>query len=206
MSVENESPGSAEENLESADISNESEATEQPRADVPEPESSAADAASDESGKEFVDWKARAEALEKEVQALKEQAIRAQAEAQNVRRRAEMDVEKAHKFALEKFAKELLPVLDSLEKAIEAEKETGNASTPLREGVEMTLSMFLGGVQKFNLEQVDPVGQPFDPSLHEAMSMIEAPGAETNTVVAAMQKGYTLSGRLIRPAMVMVAK
>ncbi len=152
------------------------------------------------------DWKAEAEKLAEEVAALKDQAIRAQAEAQNIRRRAEQDVEKAHKFGLEKFAKELLPVIDSLEKAIEAEQAAGNETTPLREGVEMTLSMFLSGIQKFGLEQVDPVGKPFDPTLHEAMSMVDAPGAEPNTVIAAMQKGYTLSGRLVRPAMVMVAK
>jgi molecular chaperone GrpE len=137
---------------------------------------------------------------------LKDQAIRVKADAQNVRRRAEQDVEKAHKFALDKFAKELLPVIDGLEKAVEAEIASGNEMNPLREGVEMTLSMFLSSIQKFNLEQVDPVGQPFDPSLHEAMSMVEVPNAEPNTVIAAMQKGYTLNGRLVRPAMVMVSK
>ena len=152
------------------------------------------------------DWQAEAETLAAQIESFKDQAVRAQAEMQNIRRRAEMDVEKAHKFALEKFAKELLPVIDGLEKAIETEKESGAESTPLREGVEMTLSMFLGGIKKFNLEQVDPVGHPFDPALHEAMSMVPAPDAEPNTVIAAMQKGYTLSGRLIRPAMVVVSK
>jgi molecular chaperone GrpE len=117
-----------------------------------------------------------------------------------------MDVEKAHKFALEKFAKELLPVIDGLEKAVEAEKAAGNDATPLREGVDMTLAMFLSGIQKFGLEQVDPIGNPFDPALHEAMTMVDAPDAEPNTVIAAMQKGYTLNGRLVRPAMVVVAK
>jgi molecular chaperone GrpE len=152
------------------------------------------------------DWKAEAEVLASQLEALKDKAVRAQADAQNVRRRAEQDVEKAHKFALEKFAKELLPVIDGLEKAVEAELASGNEMTTLREGVEMTLSMFLSGVKKFNLEQVDPVGHPFDPALHEAMTMVEAPDAEPNTVIAAMQKGYTLSGRLIRPAMVVVSK
>jgi len=151
-------------------------------------------------------WKAEAEALAEQIADLKDQAVRAKAEVQNVRRRAEMDVEKAHKFALEKFSKELLPVIDGLEKAVEAEVAANSEMTALREGVEMTLSMFLSGVSKFNLEQVNPVGQPFDPSLHEAMSMIDAPGAEPNSVIAAMQKGYTLNGRLVRPAMVMVAK
>jgi len=152
------------------------------------------------------DWKAEAEALAQQIDTLKDQAVRAQAEVQNVRRRAEKDVEKAHKFALEKFAKELLPIVDGLEKAVEAEVSSGNEMTTLREGVEMTLSMFLSGVKKFNLEQVDPVGHPFDPALHEAMTMVESPDAEPNTVIAAMQKGYTLSGRLIRPAMVVVSK
>lgn len=152
------------------------------------------------------DWRAEAHALAQQLEELKDQAIRVKADAQNVRRRAEMDVEKAHKFALEKFAKELLPVIDSLEKAVEAEEASGNEMTPLREGVEMTLSMFLSSISKFNLEQLDPVGKPFDPALHEAMSLVEVPNAEPNTVIAAMQKGYTLNGRLVRPAMVMVSK
>ncbi|KZZ47501.1 hypothetical protein A3758_17500, partial [Oleiphilus sp. HI0118] len=104
------------------------------------------------------DWKAKAEVLANELASLKDATVRAQAEAQNVRRRAEQDVEKAHKFALEKFAKELLPVIDGLEKTIEAEQAAGNESTPLYEGVEMTLSMMLGAVGKFGLEQVDAVG------------------------------------------------
>jgi molecular chaperone GrpE len=152
------------------------------------------------------DWKSKAETLANELAALKDAAVRAQAEAQNVRRRAEQDVEKAHKFALEKFAKELLPVIDGLEKTIEAEQAAGNESTPLHEGVEMTLSMMLGAISKFGLEQVDAVGSTFDPALHEAMSLVEAPDAAANTVIAAMQKGYTLNGRLVRPAMVIVAK
>tara|TARA_R110001599_G_scaffold78976_3_gene214278 strand:- start:698 stop:1339 length:642 start_codon:yes stop_codon:yes gene_type:complete len=152
------------------------------------------------------DWQAEAQTLAQQLDELKDQAIRVKADAQNLRRRSEQDVEKAHKFALEKFAKELLPVIDSLEKAVEAEVALGNEMTPLREGVEMTLSIFMSSIQKFNLEQVDPVGKPFDPSLHEAMSMVEVPNAEPNTVIAAMQKGYTLNGRLIRPAMVMVSK
>ena len=151
-------------------------------------------------------WKAKAEVLANELASLKDAAVRAQAEAQNVRRRAEQDVEKAHKFALEKFAKELLPVIDGLEKTVEAELAAGNESTPLREGVEMTMSMLLSSIAKFGVEQVDAVGSTFDPALHEAMSMVDSPDAESNTVIAAMQKGYTLNGRLIRPAMVIVAK
>ena len=179
----------------------ESEATSEPADNAQEGEHQS----SEEAGA-GEDWKTKALALEAELGSLKDAAIRAQAEAQNVRRRAEQDVEKAHKFALEKFSKELLPVLDGLEKAIEAEQAAQNDMTPLREGVEMTLSMMLGGIAKFGVEQVDPVGKPFDPSMHEAMSMVDAPDAESNSVIAAMQKGYTLNGRLIRPAMVVVAK
>lgn len=164
------------------------------------------DELSDQNEQSDKDWKSEAQALAQQLEELKDQAIRVKADAQNLRRRSEQDVEKAHKFALEKFAKELLPVIDSLEKAVEAEVALGNEMNPLREGVEMTLSLFLASIQKFNLEQVDPVGKPFDPSLHEAMSMVEVPNAEPNTVIAAMQKGYTLNGRLIRPAMVMVSK
>ncbi len=160
-------------------------------------------AASGAAGK---DWEAEVRRLQEELDSVREQSLRVAAEMQNVRRRAEMDVEKAHKYGLEKFAKELLPVIDGLEKAIEAEVAANNEMTPLREGVELTLSMLLAGIRKFEVEQIDPVGQPFNPELHEAMTMVEVPGAEPNSVVAAMQKGYTLHGRLLRPAMVVVAK
>ncbi|KAA0876481.1 nucleotide exchange factor GrpE [Nitrincola tapanii] len=137
---------------------------------------------------------------------LAEQQLRTAAEIQNMRRRAEQDVEKAHKFALEKFAQELLPVLDSLERAIEACQSDDAAVKALREGVEMTLSIFLSSVAKFNLVVVNPLGEAFDPELHQAISMVPAPDAAPNSVVAVMQKGYSLNGRLVRPAMVMVAK
>lgn len=151
-------------------------------------------------------WQQEAELLQEQVATLKDQALRATAEAQNIRRRAEIDVEKAHKFALEKFTKELLPVVDSLEKALETSQGDDQSVAALREGVEMTLSMFITGLKKFNVEQVNPVGEPFDPALHEAVSMVEAPDAEPNSVIAVIQKGYTLNDRLARPAMVMVAK
>lgn len=144
--------------------------------------------------------------IERLKHALAESQLRAQAEIQNVRRRAEQDVEKAHKFALDKFVQELLPVVDSLERTVEACSADDDATRALREGAEMTLNLFLNSVAKFNLVVVDPTGQAFDPELHQAMSMVEAPDAAPNTVVAVMQKGYTLNGRLVRPAMVMVAK
>lgn len=144
--------------------------------------------------------------IERLKHALAESQLRAQAEIQNVRRRAEQDVEKAHKFALDKFAQELLPVVDSLERTVEACSAEDDATRALREGAEMTLNLFLNSVAKFNLLVVDPSGQVFDPELHQAMSMVDAPDAVPNTVVAVMQKGYTLNGRLVRPAMVMIAK
>ncbi|MEM5535647.1 nucleotide exchange factor GrpE [Neptuniibacter pectenicola] len=140
-----------------------------------------------------------------EVESLKDQMLRTHAEAQNVRRRAEQDVEKAHKFGVEKFANEMLPIVDSLERAIEAFGDD-EALQPMREGVEMTMKMFLSGLEKFKMEQVNPLGETFDPALHQAMSMVDAPDAEPNSVIAVMQKGYTLHGRLVRPAMVVVAK
>ena len=149
------------------------------------------------------------ESLQAQLQDQQEQVLRIQAEMQNVRRRAEIDVEKAHKFALEKFVKELLPVADSLEKAVEStegQQDTSEMVTSIREGVEMTLDLFKKSLTKFNVEQLDPVGEPFDPQQHEAMSMVPAPNAEPNSVVAVVQKGYLLNGRVVRPAMVMVAK
>lgn len=149
------------------------------------------------------------EALQAQIQESQEQILRSQAEMQNVRRRAEIDVEKAHKFALEKFVKELLPVADSLEKAVESASDheaPDETVVSIREGVEMTLSLFMSSLKKFNVEQLNPLGEPFDPQQHEAMSMVPAPDAEPNSVVAVVQKGYLLNGRVVRPAMVVVAK
>ena len=144
--------------------------------------------------------------LHDDVAAAKDMALRAQADAQNVKRRAEQDVEKARKFALERFSGELLPVVDNLERALEAAPADDEAARALTEGVELTLKSLLDVMGKFHIEVVDPQGEPFDPQFHQAMSMVENNEVEPNTVVAVMQKGYTLSGRLIRPAMVMVSK
>ncbi|MDC0662446.1 nucleotide exchange factor GrpE [Marinobacter sp. SS21] len=184
----------------------EEELAQEAEASVTEPE--AAEPA-EEAAEEAVAPEDEVEALKAQVQEVKDQILRTQAEMQNVRRRAEIDVEKAHKFALEKFVKELLPVADSLEKAVES-TETQDADAPMvasiREGVGMTLDLLLGGMKKFKVEQLNPVGEPFDPQRHEAMSMVPAPDAEPNSVVAVIQKGYTLNERLVRPAMVVVAK
>ncbi|WP_106418839.1 nucleotide exchange factor GrpE [Salinicola tamaricis] len=146
---------------------------------------------------------ARVEELEQALTDAKDQSMRAAAEAQNARRRAEQDAEKARKFALEKFVKELLPVVDSLEKGLESMQEVDETH---REGVSMTLKMQLDVLAKFGVEQIDPQGEPFDPQFHEAMSMVPNPELDPNTVMDVMQKGYTLNGRLVRPAMVIVSK
>lgn len=164
-----------------------------------------------QSGEQVVEQEEVSEldSLKEQLQDSQEQMLRLHAEMQNVRRRAEMDVEKAHKFALEKFVKELLPVADSLEKAVEStegQEGAGELVASIRQGVEMTLSLFVSSLKKFNVEPLNPVGEPFDPQQHEAMSMVPAPNAEPNSVVAVIQKGYLLNGRVVRPAMVMVAK
>lgn len=147
---------------------------------------------------------ARVEELEQAVGEAKDQALRAAAEVQNVRRRAEQDVDKARKFALERFVRELLPVVDSLEKALDAMGE--EASEVHREGVSMTLKLQLDTLGKFGVEAVEPQGEPFDPQYHEAMAMVPNPELEPNTVMDVMQKGYLLNGRLVRPAMVVVSQ
>ena len=136
----------------------------------------------------------------------RERAIRAVAEMENLRRRAAQDVAKAHQFALEKFAAELLPVLDNLERAIELADKENDALKPMVEGVELTLKSMQSGVAKFGLVALDPTNQPFDPNAHQAMSMVPSADVAPNTVIAVMQKGYELNGRVIRPAMVMVSK
>ena len=135
-----------------------------------------------------------------------DKAVRTQAEMENLKRRTQKDLEDAHKFALTGFAKELLPVFDSLVLGLQA--ATGNSEDvkKFREGSELTIKQFEALFKKFNIVAIDPVGQPFNPEQHQAMLMQEVAGAEPNTVVNVFQKGYTLNGRLLRPAMVVVAK
>jgi len=135
----------------------------------------------------------------------KDQVLRAYADVQNAQRRAQMDVEKAHKFALDKFVESLLPVVDSLERGL-ATDLSEESSSAMKEGIELTLKLFLDTLQKFNVEQVSPEGEPFDPACHQAMSQIDSPDSEPGSVINVYQKGYTLNGRLVRPAMVIVAK
>ena len=146
------------------------------------------------------------ERLAKVEKALAEADVRAQAEMQNVRRRAERDVESAHKFALEKFAGDILTVADSLERGLATLDPQDDALKPAREGLELTLKVLLDVFAKYNLEQIDPQGEPFNPEHHEAMTMIPAPDVEPNSVVEVLEKGYQLNGRLIRPARVVVSK
>ena len=137
----------------------------------------------------------------------RDELLRVQAEMQNLRRRTEQDIEKAHKFGQEKFSTELLAVMDNLERsAAAAEASEDEAVRAIKEGVELTLKGFMDCFKRFSIEAVDPLGEPFDPQLHQAMSIQESPDAEPNSVIAVMQKGYTLHGRVIRPAMVMVSK
>jgi len=132
--------------------------------------------------------------------------LRTQAEMDNLRKRAERDVQNAHKFGIEKLVGELLPVVDSMEMGMAAADGADEATVKLVEGMEMTLKMFADALQKVGITQVDPMGEAFNPEFHQAMSMIESPDAEPNTVITVMQKGYILNDRLVRPAMVVVAK
>lgn len=149
---------------------------------------------------------AEIEALKDEVASAQEQVLRASAEMQNARRRAQQDVEKAHKFALDKFVGDMLPVADNLERALEAASNQQGSLETIIEGVELTLKSMADGLKRHNVEAVDPAGEPFDPQLHQAMSMVPDPNVEPNTVINVFQRGYTLNGRLVRPAMVVVSK
>ncbi|ART83519.1 nucleotide exchange factor GrpE [Oceanisphaera profunda] len=145
-------------------------------------------------------------AANERAQSEKDQALRALAEMENLRRRAAQDVEKAQKFALEKFAGDLLPVIDSLERALEHTDKENEAFKAIYEGVDLTLKSLLTTIEKYGVLLIDPQGTPFDPNKHEAMSMVESADVPPNSVVAVMMKGYELNGRVLRPAMVMVAK
>ena len=146
--------------------------------------------------------------LEKEKEqseANRDAALRAQADMENLRKRTTRDIENAHKFALEKFVNELLPVIDSLRLGIDA-SENAEQVDEIREGMNLTLKMFTDVIEKFGVKEIDPLNEKFNPEQHEAVSMQEIEDSESGTVVNVMQKGYELNGRLVRPAMVVVAK
>ena len=148
------------------------------------------------------------EAALEEVAKYRDAALRAEAEMQNMQRRTARDVENAHKFGIEKFLQNLLPVADSLEKAIESAEQalSGEAETAIAEGVRLCHKLLIDVMARENVEVIDPIGEPFDPNEHQAMSMVENPNMEPNSVFAVVQKGYKLNGRLVRAAMVMVTK
>lgn len=152
------------------------------------------------------DLAARVQSLEEQLAAAQDQSLRVAAELQNIRRRAEQDIEKAHKFALEKFAGDLLAVADSLERGLELSNPNDEAVKPMREGVELTFKLLLDTLARHQLVQLDPQGEPFNPEHHQAMAMEESTHAEPGSVLKVFQKGYMLSGRLLRPAMVVVSK
>jgi molecular chaperone GrpE len=144
--------------------------------------------------------------LQEQISNANDQVLRIQAEMQNMRRRAERDVENAHKFALDRFTAELLPVVDNLERALGTIEDSDKAQQAVFTGLELTLKSFFDVFTRFKIETIDPAGQPFDADLHQAVSMVPNPDVEPNTVIEVFQKGYTLNGRLVRPAMVVVSK
>ena len=152
------------------------------------------------------------EFLQRQLEKLQEQSkvsldkvVRAQAEMENLRKRAARDVENAHKYALEKFTNELLPIMDSLELGLSASVKAKNLDD-LCKGMELTLEMFNTVMEKFGITMIEPKGEKFNPELHDAVSMQETNDSNSGIIIEVMQKGYTLNGRLIRPAMVVVAK
>ncbi|NAW58985.1 MULTISPECIES: nucleotide exchange factor GrpE [unclassified Vibrio] len=143
---------------------------------------------------------------EAKVKEQQDAVLRAKAEVENMRRRTEQEIDKARKFALNKFAEELLPIIDNLERAIQAADTESEVVQPILEGITLTHKTFIDTISKFGLKEINPEGEAFNPELHQAMSTQESADHESNTVMFVMQKGYQLNGRVIRPAMVMVAK
>ena len=160
----------------------------------------------DESAARIAELEKALAASEAKFNEQQDSVLRARAEMENARRRAEAEVDKARKFALERFAGELLDVIDNLERAVMVADTENDAIKPMLEGVEMTLKSFVSTIEKFGMTPIDPQGEAFNPELHQAMSMQESADFAPNTVMAVMQKGYELNGRLLRPAMVMVSR
>lgn len=173
--------------------------SEEPLIDPQNPEATADSAT-------VTDWTARLSELEEQLAEAKDQVLRANAEVQNVRRRAEQDVEKAHKFGLEKLVNDLLAVIDGLERGLATTSANDEAVRPVREGLELTLKLLLDTLKRYQVEPLDPHGTPFNPEHHQAMAMEESTHVEPNSVLKVFQKGYLLNGRLLRPAMVVVSR
>jgi len=164
------------------------------------------EASADEKEAKIAQLEAALLASEAKVQEQQESVLRAKAEVENMRRRTEQEIDKARKYALNKFSEELLPVIDNLERAIQAADTDNEAVKPILEGIELTHKTFIDVIGKFGLKEINPEGEPFNPELHQAMSIQESADHKPNTVMFVMQKGYELNGRVIRPAMVMVSK
>ena len=145
------------------------------------------------------------EKLQEQSKVSLDKVVRAQAEMENLRKQAARDVKNAHKYALEKFTNELLPIMDSLELGLSASVKAKNLDD-LCKGMELTLEMFNTVMEKFGITMIEPKGEKFNPELHDAVSMQETNDSNSGIIIEVMQKGYTLNGRLIRPAMVVVAK
>lgn len=143
---------------------------------------------------------------EERVKEQQDAVLRARADVENMRRRSEQEIDKARKYALSRFIEELLPVLDNMERAIQAADGENEVVKPILEGVELTHKTFVDAVAKFGLKEINPEGEAFNPEFHQAMSIQESSDHASNTVMFVMQKGYELNGRVVRPAMVMVAK
>lgn len=146
------------------------------------------------------------EAAQQQAAANLDKALRVQAEMENLKRRVQKDLDDERKYGLAKIAKELLSVIDSLELGIQAANSDLPEVVKLREGSELTVKQFEAVFSKFNIEAIDPTGQPFNPELHQAMVMQPSSTVEPGSVINTFQKGYVLNGRLLRPAMVVVAK
>jgi molecular chaperone GrpE len=162
--------------------------------------------AADEQESKIAQLEAALLSSESKVKEQQDSVLRAKAEVENMRRRSEQEIDKARKFALNKFAEGLLPVIDNLERAMQAADAENEVVKPLFEGVELTHKTFVDTVAKFGLKEINPEGEVFNPEFHQAMSIQESPDHDSNTVMFVMQKGYELNGRVVRPAMVMVAK
>ena len=199
----NKDSSAANDQAESAEIKNEQSKAEQSKEEVnAEIEAELLD----EIEAEQEEQQPVSEQLLEKVAKANDQVLRVQAEMQNVRRRAERDVESAHKFALDKFAADLLPVVDNLERALAAIDTADEGQKSVAEGLELTLKSFVEVLARYKIEAIYPAGQPFDAELHQAVSMVPNPDLEANTVMDVFQKGYTLNGRLVRPAMVVVSQ
>ncbi|HLQ85658.1 MAG TPA: nucleotide exchange factor GrpE [Salinisphaeraceae bacterium] len=182
------------------------EAARPQQAQAGEPPQNEDEAAASAKDDEIATLREALQQAQQEAEANRDQALRAAAEADNIRKRAQRETEAARKFALEKFATELLAVRDSLEMGLAASEQEQADPAKLAEGMELTNRMLATAMEKFGIEVVDPQGEVFNPELHEAVSTHETEAQAANTVVSVMQKGYTLNGRVLRAAMVVVAK